>query len=284
MDGGWHTKDNTMSGQTKEESKIIDDEKDKLCEDHDIKIIRINCDESKLEWIKNSIINSELPNLLNFTKEDIDWLKCHEYACNSLVKVTCDYWMEGINNTLKISESMNIGRQTILKYLKQGSLLGWCNYDVEEVKREKGKILSQSNNIPIVQLSLSGKYISEFGSAMEAEKVLGIKSLNSHIGSCCKGTRNQAGKFRWMYKNDYELNKDNINTFIKINNQRRVMQLSLDSEFIKEWETIKEIKETLKIYDISGCCKNKPGHYTAGGFKWMYKDDYEATIINKTTN
>ena len=279
MDGGWHTKDNTMSGQTAEESKIIDDEKDKLVKEHDIEIIRINCDESKLEPIKNSIMSSELPKLLNFKEQDIDWLKCHEFSCSSLVKVACNHWKDGINNTLEISKLMIIGRQTILKYLKQGFLLGWCDYDVEEVMKRSGKLLSQNNNIPIVQLSLSGEYISEFNSAMEAEKILGIKSLNNHIGSCCKGNRNQAGQFRWMYKDDYDLQKDNIKTEIKINNQRRVIQLSLDNKFIKEWETIKEIKETLKIYDISNCCKNKPKHKTAGGFKWMYKEDYEVTLL-----
>ena len=90
MDGGWHKKDNAISGQTKEESKFIDDEKDRLCKEHDIEVIRIDCGESKLELIKNNIMKSNLPQILNFDEEDIDWLKCHEFACNSLVKIACD--------------------------------------------------------------------------------------------------------------------------------------------------------------------------------------------------
>jgi hypothetical protein len=149
-------------------------------------------------------MNSKLPQLLNFKESDIDWLKCHEYACNSLVKTVCGLWNQDIRSTFKISELINIGNQTIRKYLKQGALLGWCDYNPIEVQIRCGKRLSQSNNIPIIQLSLTGEYISEFSSAMEAEKLLEVKNLNKHIGSCCKGTRNQTGQFRWMYKDDYE--------------------------------------------------------------------------------
>lgn len=49
-----------------------------------------------------------------------------------------------------------------------------------------------------------------------------------------------------------------------------VLQLNRDETFIKEWVSIKEAGETLKIgrSDISACCRGK--QKTAGGFIWKY--------------
>lgn len=70
-----------------EEEQENDRLKEQLAKINNIKhYIIIDSRESKLEWIKNSIMKSELPSLLNFKEEDIDWLKCHEYSCSSLIK------------------------------------------------------------------------------------------------------------------------------------------------------------------------------------------------------
>ena len=90
--------------------------------------IIIDCRKSEMEWIKNSIMNSKLPQLLNFKEDDIDWLKCHEHACKSLVKITCDMWKD-MKSILQIADELKLHKCTIRKYLKQGVELGWCDYD-----------------------------------------------------------------------------------------------------------------------------------------------------------
>ena len=119
MDGSFHKKDNNMSGQTKEESKAIDDEKDKLAKEHGIKVIRIDCDKSDIEYIKQNIINSKLNEIFDLTK--IDWLKCEEFALSNLVKIACSYWNGGIESTLEISKIMKLSRPTVINYLKKGN-------------------------------------------------------------------------------------------------------------------------------------------------------------------
>ncbi len=51
----------------------------------------------------------------------------------------------------------------------------------------------------------------------------------------------------------------------------KIIQMSLDYVFIKEWNSIKEASEELKICktSINLCCQNK--RKTAGNFKWKYK-------------
>jgi len=115
-----------------------DKQKEQLAKENDIKhYIIIDCRESTLEWIKSSIMNSKLSTLLNFKEDDIDWLKCHEIGCRNLVKVVCDLWNNGMKNIKSIENELRIEKTTVVKYLKQGEKLDWCNYDPKEEMKKK---------------------------------------------------------------------------------------------------------------------------------------------------
>ena len=49
-----------------------------------------------------------------------------------------------------------------------------------------------------------------------------------------------------------------------------VLQYDLKGNFIKEYESIKQAQNELKIYKISECCKGE--RKTAGGYRWKYKE------------
>lgn len=55
--------------------------------------------------------------------------------------------------------------------------------------------------------------------------------------------------------------------------RRAVQQFDLNDTFIRDWESIKQAENTLKIFNISSVCKGK--QTTAGGYKWKYKKDKE---------
>jgi hypothetical protein len=82
-DGYWHTHDNNMSGQTAEESIIIDNYKDEQAKLHGIEVIRIDCDFygltdiQKFNKIKTNIIEN-LSNILDLTY--VDWNECDKFA------------------------------------------------------------------------------------------------------------------------------------------------------------------------------------------------------------
>ncbi|WP_053434847.1 zinc-ribbon domain-containing protein [Sporosarcina globispora] len=62
-------------------------------------------------------------------------------------------------------------------------------------------------------------------------------------------------------------------------NSRKVMQLSASGDnYIKEWISAEEISKNIKIHQnsIRRVCSGK--RKTAGGYKWMYKEDYEEYI------
>lgn len=163
--------------------------------------IIIDCYHSQLSYIKNNIQNSNLSNMLNLNK--IDWLKCHEYACHTLVKKACELWNNGIKNTVDIGKILKLDRSTVSIYLKQGKLMDWCDYDPKEVMKMSGAILNKKyRNKAVIQLSLDGVFIREWSSISDACKQVGLKR-NSGIIFVCTGKRNKAGGFKWMYKEDY---------------------------------------------------------------------------------
>lgn len=59
-------------------------------------------------------------------------------------------------------------------------------------------------------------------------------------------------------------------------NCKSVIQLSKDNGFIKEYRNVKEAEIATGIFatQIYSVCIHKPHYNTAGGFKWLYKEEY----------
>ncbi|EPB8173065.1 hypothetical protein ACRTAL_002240 [Clostridium perfringens] len=125
-----------MGGLTLEEEQANDKIKREIALQNDIKhYIELDCRESNLEWIKNSILNSELAELFNLS--NIDWTSCAKFANKNIVKEVCNYWNnrkenEGVSD---LAKEFKVARTSIRSYLKKGTKLGWCNYKGESLKR-----------------------------------------------------------------------------------------------------------------------------------------------------
>ena len=196
MDGEFHQIDNRMNGQKKEESKIIDDIKDLRAKENNIDVIRIDCVKSEMDLIRNNILNSKLSKIFDLSK--IDWLKCEEFALSNLVKIACNYKNNDHNlSTTNIGEMMKLHCTTIMRYLKKGSKLGWCNYSVEEEidKRiqtaTKMSVKATSKKVEIFKGNISlGIFKSRSDLERQSEGLFGVKLLNSKVCQVCNGTRN----------------------------------------------------------------------------------------------
>ena len=117
----------TCKGRTLQEEQENDRLKERLARENGIEYyIQLDCRDSSLEWIKKSILDSNLLNLLKI--EQVDWSKCYSFACSSRVKEASDLWNSGIHSSSKIGEIMHLHRKTINSYLKRGKELGWCDY------------------------------------------------------------------------------------------------------------------------------------------------------------
>ena len=73
-----------------------------------------------MKYIKKSIMSSNLPQLLNFSENDIDWNKCDEFATSSRVYEACCYWNDGIHDYKEIAAIMHMHKGTINRYILKG--------------------------------------------------------------------------------------------------------------------------------------------------------------------
>lgn len=184
---------NFGGGRTLEEEQENDRLKQELALKNGIDYyITLDCRKSELDWIKNSIIYSKLTSIVNFKEGEIDWLKCHKYACSSRVKEACVLWNGGIKNTKEVGKLMKLGKGTVEKYLRQGHDLEWCNYNPRRMKKI---------------ICLNTKEI--FNGESSTCEFLKFKSKGC-IVSCCNGKSKTAWKhpatgepLKWMYLDDY---------------------------------------------------------------------------------
>lgn len=201
MDGKFHKIDNNMTGQSAIESKNIDLYKDQLAIDNDVIIIRIDCEYPQLRYIQYQLLNSPMSKLFNLN--NIDWIKCHEFACKSRVFEASNLWNEDIYSINEISKMMKLCVSTVRKYLKQASQIGICNYNAIEEKNKNYKnnaIRIKENTIkPVICLTTDKIYES----GTQAERETGV--YHSLISACCIGKRKYSGKLasgeplRWSY-------------------------------------------------------------------------------------
>ena len=132
MDGKFHYENNGMNNMTAEEQRAIDDMKDEMAIKHNVKMIRIDCQKSEANYIKEKILCSELSSI--FDLSNIDWDLCNREALNSLVKQVCDLYKDGYRN-IDIENKLKISKNTVTKYLKLGNELGWCKYTPKQYKK-----------------------------------------------------------------------------------------------------------------------------------------------------
>lgn len=185
--------------RTLEKERENDRLKENLAKENEIEnYIVVDCRYSDLEWIKNNILSSKFNELYNLTQ--IDWNICNQFATSSLVKSVCNLYHKG-NSVTEIMHISKLSRFPVLKYLKQGTNLGWCHYDPKEEMRKMNK-LNKNSSKPVVRLSLQGEYIDEFESGVEVERSLGISS--KYISAVCTGKIKTTNGYRFMFKEDYD--------------------------------------------------------------------------------
>ncbi len=219
-----------------------------------------------IDGMKNNIIESGLLTILDV--KSVNWIELSLNAQRSLVLDICKYYRENEVTTTDLSAIFKLTSATIIKYLKLGDTLNICDYSPNS---QRTKTISKKKVAkPVVQFDLEGNFIKKHDSIKDAVETLKIES-NGSISACCKGQSVSAHGYIWRY---YEDVKDTT----KIKHYRRkdnksIVQLSLDGEFIKLFNTVTEASNSVGGANISKCCN---GTYSQSkGYRWMYKDDYE---------
>jgi len=131
-------------------------------------------------------------------------------------------------------------------------------------------MMSQKNRSPVIQMDLQGNVIAEFGSILDAHRCVGI--CKSDISLCCHEKKESAGGFMWRFKNPEDINKQSMT---KTLHTKKVIKLDLEEKFLCEYVSVSEASRQTSIFvqNICACCTGK--QKSAGGYRWMYKEDYD---------
>ena len=99
-----------------------------------------------------------------------------------------------------IADKFNVSSYTIVRYLKKGVELGWCNYDSKE---EKSKYIERRSML--VEIFKDGVSLGVFKSTRElerqSEELFGVKLRCDAISRVCNGKLNQHKGFTFKYVN-----------------------------------------------------------------------------------
>jgi hypothetical protein len=106
---------------------IKDEEKEKLALRNKIKhYIVLDCRKSEPDFIKTGILNSDLSKF--FDLNEVDWKGISKQVESSLLLEVCSCFNLTPQSPSKIAYEFGLSRHTIMRYLKRGTKLGFCNY------------------------------------------------------------------------------------------------------------------------------------------------------------
>ena len=280
MDGGFHNKDNQMNGQTVEDSRYIDHQKDLLAKEHNIKVIRIDSDyidfEDRYEFLMKNIKDSELKNILpidliNFDESNIKSQK-------SLLIEACKLWDCGYK-AFEIVDELHIHKSSLSRYLKTGQKYGLCH----EYSTKNSSARSIGRKVVCVNTA------EIFNTIKDAEEYYNVNG----IGNCCEGKTYSAGKHKetneklyWLFYEDYQqMSEDDIKKFLlnkleyeRINENfgKAVVCITTGEEFMTATDA--SIKYNISDSGIRFCCQHKidtSGQLNDGTrLRWVYWSDY----------
>ena len=186
-----------MSGVTSFQMKSIELAKDKAAQNKGISVIRIDSKLSKLAYIKENITNSMLSELLDLTC--IDWIECDSFASASRIKEACDLWNNGVKSTIKIASIMGVERTSVCYQLKKGKDLGLCDYDVAQVKTQKGIISGKQKAKKVLFIELNKTFESVVYLSSVSEEICGVKLNKTSIAEVCRGKIKSHHGFHFKY-------------------------------------------------------------------------------------
>lgn len=100
---------------------------------------------STLEYAKQSILRSDLDDILCLYKYNIPWKKIHKTSLSPILNIIVDKYNNETKDINELSNILGFSNNTIVRYLNNANKLGLCDYDAE-LKRIKTLQANHSMN------------------------------------------------------------------------------------------------------------------------------------------
>ena len=199
MDGAQHYYEKSISKYSLADRKFNDKVKDEAAELHDIKVIRIDCLISDIDYIRANIVTSELNRM--FDLSIIDWKLCNKNAQKSLIIESCDLYMLKMMSINEIAKTLNICVNTTRSYLKKGAELGLCDYNAKDALR-----LARDKRVKIIYLlddfdNIIHEFYGTRDCVMQIKNIYNISITRSGVKKSCQTHKPYKG-FNFRFANE----------------------------------------------------------------------------------
>ncbi len=144
---------------------------------------------STLEYVKQSILRSELDDLLELYSKNISWKEIHKRSISSILNVVVDKYNNVTKDINELSKILKLSNTTITRYLKNANKLGMCDYDAElkkiETLQKNHSKNSERTSKPIICIN-DGNVFKNSKIAKDISSEIYGKHLNN-INAVCLG-------------------------------------------------------------------------------------------------
>lgn len=205
LHGGFHY--NNTEFHKLGEVKSNDLYKKQLAKEHGIKYyIELNCEKSTLEWIKNSILNSELVNIIPNIK-NINWEECLYSSNMDMFEKCLELYKNGEHSARKISKQINEYRPNVVAALRYYNSIGEIEYNEETIELQRKENAANGihkHHLKEVVCLNNGKIYETYTDAAKDSKCHRIS-----ISKCCNHInhytidKNGNKKF-WLFKEEFD--------------------------------------------------------------------------------
>lgn len=142
----------------------------------------IDCRKSDIDWIKHSILQSGMADILDFSS--VQWHNVGTATDNR--KLNClNMYNDGRRDYRSMAKELSVDYSTIIRWLKFWDSIGKCHYTATSTNRE------------VVQLTSDNKYIRTWNSVSEARKKY------KNVSKVLSGERKMSNGYIFMYIEDY---------------------------------------------------------------------------------
>ena len=194
----------SYGGRTLEEEQENDRIKMKTALELGYNYIVINAKDSSIEWLRNSIENSEMSNIFNLAITN--WEQCGIFATSNFTKQVCkDFEDNDSAITNKLAIKYGVARTTIVKHLKKGAKFGWCNYDPQRIQYLNAKSKSSNLKKPVICIETGQEFESATECARVSLVVFGVQLQQAKINKICNGMGKSHKGYTFKYKDNEEV-------------------------------------------------------------------------------
>lgn len=205
--------------------------------------IELDCRYSEFNYIKESILNSDL--VFIYDLSSINWDAIEIDSMKSNVIKACELYNSGIKSTQQIAKLLNLDISTVIDYLKRCANVGLCDYTTDKHKKvicvDTGKIYDSLQDV-----KLDGYNISQ-------------------VSACCNDKANTSGGCNWCFYDKYD--KDTyVMKPVPKNTPKRVMCIETGKIYNRLSSVIDDGFYTFFVEDV---CRGERDDYLGYHFKFV---------------